>query len=296
MLGHQRLDEERALLRIEAGADPVGDVVVGVRRRARWCRRSRSSARASRRRSRSSRTASCSGTQLLSAPTRWPRCSWPVGRMPETTRALGVTVSHGSQDRMNRYGGSTMTSKPPERHQRVEQHEPVRPQLVRTAPPALAAAARASTLPPSSGGIGIRLKTASSTFRLTQPVRNVATGTDTFGSPSASGDTGTHGQQRSPRPPPAIRLLTGPAAATSTKSRRGWRRLPERHRHRLRPADQRQRRSPSRSAGTAPCRSDRRARAGSARRGRAAAPSDRPADRPSTRAPPRAPSAKTGER
>ena len=32
VLGHQRLDEERALLRIEADADPVGDVVVGIGR------------------------------------------------------------------------------------------------------------------------------------------------------------------------------------------------------------------------------------------------------------------------
>ena len=32
VLGHERLDEKRALLGIEAGADPVGDVLVGVRR------------------------------------------------------------------------------------------------------------------------------------------------------------------------------------------------------------------------------------------------------------------------
>ena len=60
---------------------------------AGWCRRSRWSARASRRRSRSSRTASCSGTQLPSAPTRWPRCRRPVGRMPDTTRGLRAVTS-----------------------------------------------------------------------------------------------------------------------------------------------------------------------------------------------------------
>jgi hypothetical protein len=32
VLGHQRLDEKRALLRIEPGADPVGDVFIGERR------------------------------------------------------------------------------------------------------------------------------------------------------------------------------------------------------------------------------------------------------------------------
>ena len=85
MLGHERLDEERALLRVEAGADPVGDVLVGVRRQlARVGEVARQRVPVGD--EIEAVVLSCSGTQLPSAPTRWPRCSRPVGRMPETTR------------------------------------------------------------------------------------------------------------------------------------------------------------------------------------------------------------------
>ena len=98
VLGHQRLDEERALLRIEPGADPVGHVVVGVAGQLARCRRSRWSARASRRRSRSSRTGPAAAPSCRARPTRWPRCRRPVGRMPETTRALASLCRQPGED------------------------------------------------------------------------------------------------------------------------------------------------------------------------------------------------------
>ena len=81
------------------------------------------------------------------------------------------------------------------------------------------AATPTSTLPPSSGGIGSMLNTASSTLR---QHRN---GSNAIGEHAGRPSTDVrHGRAASTSAAPqrrAARLLTGPAAATSTKSRRG---------------------------------------------------------------------------
>ncbi len=59
------------------------------------------------------------------------------------------------------------------------------------------------------------LKTASSTLSWTARLRNVASGADTFGSPSTTGAIGSTAS-RSAATIAMIRLLAGPAAATST--------------------------------------------------------------------------------
>ena len=74
--------------------------------------------------------------------------------------------------------------------QRVQQQEPVRPQLIeRHGEPRRQQPA--STLPPSSGGIGIMLNTASSTLSRIAWLRIAAIGTDTFVSPSVCGEIGS---------------------------------------------------------------------------------------------------------
>ena len=73
----------------------------------------------------------------------------------------------------------------------------------------------ASTLPPSSGGIGIMLNTASSTLRRVNCVRIAASGADTFAASSVCGEIGSTAN-RHPAVTAITRLLAGPAAATST--------------------------------------------------------------------------------
>ena len=168
-------------------------------------------------------------------------------------------------------------------HQRVEDEEPVRAAADRSARATCSGTKPASTLPPSSGGTGIMLNTASSTFSDDRETSRTTRRTSARHRGRAAGIT-----MRTAAPPTAsIRLLTGPATATIAKSRRGCAEVLHVHRHRLRPADERQRRSTSRSAETAPCRSSRCAPADSASAGPACAPSDRQAGPPSTRAPPR---------
>ena len=48
-----------------------------------------------------------------------------------------------------------------------------------------------STFPPSSGGIGIMLNSASRTLSWIARLKSDASGAETFGSPSVTGDTGT---------------------------------------------------------------------------------------------------------
>ncbi len=71
------------------------------------------------------------------------------------------------------------------------------------------------TLPPSSGGIGIMLKTASSTLICSAALNRDATGTDTFASPIVMGDTGST-RSTTAAIVASTRLLAGPAAATNT--------------------------------------------------------------------------------
>src|SRR4029077_8847424 len=69
----------------------------------------------------------------------------------------------GSQETMNRYGGTTMCSKPPVRMSAYSSTNPYGRNWLKNA--ASERGSRpASTLPPSSGGIGTMLNTASSTF------------------------------------------------------------------------------------------------------------------------------------
>ena len=72
---------------------------------------------------RSSRSDPAATTQFWSAPTRWPRWSLPVGRMPDTMRCFtAAAASRGSMK-----GGPMIFADEPGEHQRVEDDEAVRP-------------------------------------------------------------------------------------------------------------------------------------------------------------------------
>ena len=79
--------------------------------------RSRSSTRASRPRSSNTRDRPAARTQFLRAPIRWPRCSFPVGRMPDTTRARPVisSATNRSQTRSRWSADDTMPRNRPVR-------------------------------------------------------------------------------------------------------------------------------------------------------------------------------------
>ena len=122
MLGHERLNEERALLGIEARRR-------SSRRRSRSaCRRqlarvgvSRSSARASRRRSRSSRTAPAAAPVAQRAD---QVAEMQTARRPHAGDDAGFG-RHGGQPgkQSGRYGGPTRYRRRTGKHQRVQQHE-----------------------------------------------------------------------------------------------------------------------------------------------------------------------------
>ena len=101
VLGHHRLHEEHALLGIEAGADPVGDVVEGVADDLGRYPRSGWSARASRRRSRSSRTWPA-GDPVLKRADQVPEVQFS-GRAHARHHAL--PISHSNQPRTKRCTG-----------------------------------------------------------------------------------------------------------------------------------------------------------------------------------------------
>ena len=105
-------------------------------------------------------------------------------------------------------------------HQRIERQEPVLPQLRGSRREMRGGSSPASTLPPSSGGTGIRLKNASSRFTWTADEQRKV---QRAGRPSR--DRTPRGASGRRQRRPGSRLLTGPAAATNMKSRRGWRRL-----------------------------------------------------------------------
>src|SRR5262249_855302 len=120
----------------------------------------------------------------------------------------------GSRERMNRNGGMTIASKPPVRINTYSRMNPYGRMRLNVA--AAAGGSRpARTLPPSSGGIGIMLNTASSTFNTISRVRIVATGAETFAASSVCGVTGKSASRLADANA-MTRLLAGPAAATST--------------------------------------------------------------------------------
>ena len=140
-----------------------------------------------------------------------------------------------------------------------------------------------STLPPSSGGIGIRLKNASSRL-ITTACRRMSSVTGGLRCPT----------------PPRWRACEQPGGTRSPAAccyRPGGRddhevaarvaQAADVDRHRLRPSDDRQAADTPPSAAAGASRSGRCARAGSATSARACAPSDRRVDRRSTRVRPR---------
>src|SRR5262245_59048273 len=85
----------------------------------------------------------------------------------------------GSQERMKRYGGTTIDSKPPVSTSAYSSRKPYgRMRLNDTA--SEYGSSPAKTFPPSSGGIGIMLKTAKSTLSRIAWFRITASGADTF--------------------------------------------------------------------------------------------------------------------
>ena len=128
VFGHERLDEDRALLRVESRRNPVRRVLVGVRRQLRRVWRSRSSTRASRRRSSSSRTGpaaepSCRVRRrdARDGVARWDAC-------PKRRGPYQWTKEESYEPRENdaRRGDDEVIEAAGE-HQRVEQNEAVRP-------------------------------------------------------------------------------------------------------------------------------------------------------------------------
>ena len=96
-----------------------------------------------------------------------PRCSRPVGRMPETTRLRGVITAANQQQRSHRDRDHVIAPSTPVSIKRVQDQEAVGPELIDQRAPPARGSRPVSTLPPSSGGTGIMLKTASSTFSIT---------------------------------------------------------------------------------------------------------------------------------
>ena len=248
-------------LGIEAGANPVGHVVEGVADDARPCRRSRSSARASRRRSRSSRTRPAARTQFWSAPTRWPRCSWPVGRMPETTRCRSVTAAN---DRTKRCSGPHDGARArPVSISAYRMQEAVGPHAIDQRGATRRGSSPPSTLPPSSGGIGSMLKTASSTLSTTTQRTQRRRAGCPRAAPSAAGAS----RQQPPRPATASTQVAGrPGRGDEHVVAPRVPQVPDVHRHRLGPADERHAREHGDQREQHACRSGPRARPGSATR------------------------------
>ena len=79
------------------------------------------------------------------------------------TRRARFTASEQPRQEAARTAARSIDQRARE-HQRVEHQEAVRPQRVEQPAPAARGSRPASTLPPSSGGTGIMLKTASSTL------------------------------------------------------------------------------------------------------------------------------------
>ena len=84
-----------------------------------------------------------------------------MGRMPDTTRGFDITEARtAGAPRM----GSTMVQRRPVNIKRIENQETVRAELESNIAPAGPRSNPARTLPPSSGGTGSMLNTASSTL------------------------------------------------------------------------------------------------------------------------------------
>ncbi len=140
----------------------------------------------------------------------------PAGRAHARRRRAGDPASQEpSNDRiLNRPGDRTQHAG---EQQRVEHEESVRTHAIDDARRALGTRP-ASTLPPSSGGTGIMLNTASSTFSSTTSTSR-STAVPRHGGPGSPMPRkgATHAAATSAR----SRLLNGPAIATIAKSRRG---------------------------------------------------------------------------
>ena len=111
MLGHHRLHEEHALLGIEAGANPVGDVVERVVDDLAGVGVVRSSARASRRRSRSSRTVACSVDPVLQRADEMPEVQL-AGRAHARHHAFAGQSQQPTQDEALHRAGMIAASTP----------------------------------------------------------------------------------------------------------------------------------------------------------------------------------------
>ena len=119
VLGHHRLHEDRAPLGVDAGANPVGDVVdravddvagVGEVAGERVPVGDEVEAVV---------VAPAAPPSSAARPTRCPRCSFPVGRMPDTTRFRSVTAANPGRSVCT--GPIRMADSTPGEHQRVEQ-------------------------------------------------------------------------------------------------------------------------------------------------------------------------------
>ena len=156
--------------------------------------------------------------------------------MPETTRGLSREQDASSQKQRS---GGTMTAldAQPGEHQRVENENPYGRSLVVAARPGCRGSRPASTLPPSSGGIGHHVEDRE---QHVDRHRHAAAACATRSRRRPRRRRVARNTQRAAQHRHAARLLIGPAAATIMKSRRGLPQAAGVHRHRLGPADQRQ--------------------------------------------------------
>src|SRR4029078_7205843 len=126
---------------------------------------------------------------------------------------LGVQCV-GNHERMNSYGGMTISRNPLLRISGETRTTPYGRIWLNT-DPADRGSRPASTLPPSSGGIGIMLNTASRTLSCTSWLRIRAIGTEIVGSPTGCGDRGSRISPLAATTA-STRFLAGPAAAINT--------------------------------------------------------------------------------
>src|ERR671912_1632167 len=221
MFGHQRLDEEGALLGIEAGANPIGHVVVSVRddlARIRIVRRQRVPIDDTMERI-------VLGLQLDPVLERAHEMTEMQlsGRAHARQHAL---FGHGNPRRSRAINAAIGQTKLPSTPVSIKAYKRMKPygrscSMIRA--PA-GGSTPISTFPPSSGGTGIMLNTASSTLMMTNPRNNPISGAENaLPAMSPGGLSGMNARTRAPAIAIAI-LLAGPAAAIRAKSRFGCRR------------------------------------------------------------------------